>query len=482
MAKAVSYDEMDEMDRLLRGESIKQPESSGADYAMDETVVVPEAIKPYDLKETPLGGFARKNFNSMEQDNFDMIRTLNQDMETAAAKKAAAMDTDDHMMSMLARRANAQQLPARPSTGHDAEDFQKGLKKQMDELNASPADVAETDKLIAAFGPVLLSAAFGAPGGEAGVKAFDVGQKELDKSRTRITDDRKSKILGLGKQIEGTGNLLKAETERRKQDMDEQNKSLDRADKNVEFLANYSKWRTDNRLKDNSETQKRFLDQFNKGQENREKGILETTKVGENAAERDWKSSESAMDRSSAEKRAKFMAQAAKNRQMDRPPTEGMTASANAYSAMTKASQAFDRMKQDVGYIPSMSTKFFDTQKQLFERADRNMLMGDLLKQIPDAATRRQIQTELDWLAPKLRKESGAAISVGEFISEGNRYFPRRGDDDATQAEKLASRKQAVENFKVGAGRAPLPQIIQPELKPTSREDKLKRLKELEGK
>lgn len=67
-------------------------------------------------------------------------------------------------------------------------------------------------------------------------------------------------------------------------------------------------------------------------------------------------------------------------------------------------------------------------------------------KYVKDPAVRGAILAESRWIAAVLRKESGAAISQGEYLSMGTQYFPRAGDDEATlrMKEEARARKQAA--------------------------------------
>jgi hypothetical protein len=51
-----------------------------------------------------------------------------------------------------------------------------------------------------------------------------------------------------------------------------------------------------------------------------------------------------------------------------------------------------------------------------------------------------------------LRKESGAAISPGEFITAEKLYFPAPGDTPQIVRQKQAARQQAIAGIKAQAG------------------------------
>lgn len=50
-----------------------------------------------------------------------------------------------------------------------------------------------------------------------------------------------------------------------------------------------------------------------------------------------------------------------------------------------------------------------------------------------------------DWIRAKLRKESGAAISPEEFVTEYETYFPVRGDSEAVMRQKANKRRLATD-------------------------------------
>ncbi len=66
-------------------------------------------------------------------------------------------------------------------------------------------------------------------------------------------------------------------------------------------------------------------------------------------------------------------------------------------------------------------------------------------KYVDDPDVRGAILAESRWIAAVLRKESGAAISQGEYLSMGTQFFPRAGDDEATlkMKEEARARKEA---------------------------------------
>lgn len=64
-------------------------------------------------------------------------------------------------------------------------------------------------------------------------------------------------------------------------------------------------------------------------------------------------------------------------------------------------------------------------------------------------------QAKKNWMTANLRKESGAAISTGEFTTADKQYFPQPGDDPQTIENKKMARQAAELGMKVAAGPGP---------------------------
>jgi hypothetical protein len=58
----------------------------------------------------------------------------------------------------------------------------------------------------------------------------------------------------------------------------------------------------------------------------------------------------------------------------------------------------------------------------------------------------------INFITAVLRKESGAAISPGEFVTAERLYFPRPGDDDSVIKQKQRARELAIKAMKIQAG------------------------------
>lgn len=70
---------------------------------------------------------------------------------------------------------------------------------------------------------------------------------------------------------------------------------------------------------------------------------------------------------------------------------------------------------------------------------------------IPDEL-RSLLNAQLEFMTLTLRKESGAAISVGEFVNQEQRFFITPGDDPETIGQKRLLRQRAIDSFRTEAG------------------------------
>lgn len=121
-----------------------------------------------------------------------------------------------------------------------------------------------------------------------------------------------------------------------------------------------------------------------------------------------------------------------------KPPTASQYTIANYASRLSQANDVINSLTSDitssnpliytaVGYLPSFLQ---GSERQQYEQAKRNFATA------------------------VLRKESGAAISAGEFDTVDKQYFPQPGDSAETIAQKAANRQLVINNFTTEAGSA----------------------------
>lgn len=114
---------------------------------------------------------------------------------------------------------------------------------------------------------------------------------------------------------------------------------------------------------------------------------------------------------------------------------------------------------------PEQTKASMDTWDQRF---DRNLPDWAANKLVSDDFQSAK-QAQLDFLNAILRKESGAAISTGEYTNYAKQYFPQPGDSKAVVAQKAANREAALQGVQRSAG---------PSYKPVPVPDKAKDLYE----
>jgi len=79
-----------------------------------------------------------------------------------------------------------------------------------------------------------------------------------------------------------------------------------------------------------------------------------------------------------------------------------------------------------------------------------NMLPSSLGGQSPEEQS--LLQAKRNFITAVLRKESGAAISPGEFKTEEQKYFPQLGDSPQVIKQKADARELAIKAMKIQAG------------------------------
>lgn len=73
--------------------------------------------------------------------------------------------------------------------------------------------------------------------------------------------------------------------------------------------------------------------------------------------------------------------------------------------------------------------------------------MGDTINALSPAEQQQLTQAKRNFVTALLRKESGAAISTGEFATADRQYFPQVGDSPEVIAQKAQNRKLAIDGM-----------------------------------
>jgi hypothetical protein len=123
--------------------------------------------------------------------------------------------------------------------------------------------------------------------------------------------------------------------------------------------------------------------------------------------------------------------------------TESQGKALKAVQVSSQESKLYDSLVEDIDQedfadaINVISTTITDSSTPL---------TGELVNRlVVDPKIRRAITSEARWLGAILREESGAAISIDEYLTKGGAFFPRAGDDidqilDKDRARKIESR------------------------------------------
>jgi len=112
-------------------------------------------------------------------------------------------------------------------------------------------------------------------------------------------------------------------------------------------------------------------------------------------------------------------------------------AQSNAVSFAMRAQNALDNLAT----VPSISAYDY--------ASSRVPLAGNFMMSPQGQAA---ANSEKQFIAAVLRKESGAAISTGEYQTYGDQFFPRPGDSKDTLAQKARNRSVAIQGLMAQAG------------------------------
>jgi hypothetical protein len=98
-----------------------------------------------------------------------------------------------------------------------------------------------------------------------------------------------------------------------------------------------------------------------------------------------------------------------------------------------------------VGLVPFVGDKFTAATDDIF-----NVLPSILGGMSPEQ--QQVVNGRINFITAVLRKESGAAISPGEFVTAEKLYFPKPGDDATVIKQKQRARELAIKAMEIQAG------------------------------
>jgi len=349
-----------------------------------------------------------------------------------------------------------QDLPEYQRPDISYQDLLKDMKKEP-QTSGSP-DMATL--LINSFGPGLLGIATGGyAGADAAAGTQKFANEQQQKALDRAAKENQIRLAIEGKRLSGIGSIARAEGDINKAKFDKGmdvakfrqeafNKTMDREVDLYKSGKTSVKEFTDRA----AAISKEFADQTNKGITD-----IKTTEQKDLDAQNQMELEK--VKQEGALKRAKESIKA----RPQKSPTEFNYKSASNYSQAEGAERAYNKLVSDNNNIPpSLNSKFYTKFKSLAENTEGTTLLGNILSKANDAITQRQIQAEMDFIGPVLRQKSGSAVTVGEWLADGNTYFPRENNDDATISAKNASRKRALNGLKNSIGPAPIPENVDP--------------------
>jgi len=102
------------------------------------------------------------------------------------------------------------------------------------------------------------------------------------------------------------------------------------------------------------------------------------------------------------------------------------------------------RMKQSDAILDALATKGVQVG---VPGAGGNGAVGDTINALSPAEQQQLTQAKRNFVTALLRKESGAAISQGEFATADRQYFPQVGDSPEVIEQKAQNRKLAIDGM-----------------------------------
>lgn len=440
--------ELERLEQLLRSEApigaYRAPQrESVVEIIGDE--LAPHEIGPIfpvkDVPKTDRGEFVRQNINKILPEIEDISQKKRQEELLAKSGVVAGAEKLDTISEQFTQEI--ERYRSRPRL--EPVDWSSVEKNIMNTLSASenPEEIDRTTMLIEAFGPALLGVGFG---GQAGFKAAASTKDKLqDTIKDRLKSEYDAKRLrkeaaykgleALGKAKEGEARQIEAQAKR---DQDELNLITSIIDK---YGANTQK--SINLLQSiGSKAAEDAIDMMKKGIDVRIEGIKES--VDQDLEAEKMKAASIRTQKKAAEK----------------PATEGERKMAIYASQTETALNAYDNLiKRQKGEIPTRDSKLSRFMSALQQSSDpKAHLTYEMLAQyVADPKMLRTLNAELAVMNGILRAETGAAITVGEFLTRAPQLFPRSEDKtEKDLEEKRLKRKNALEALKLAAGRAPI--------------------------
>lgn len=114
--------------------------------------------------------------------------------------------------------------------------------------------------------------------------------------------------------------------------------------------------------------------------------------------------------------------------------------STNLNDSQSKSLLFGERMRQADKVLNDLSA----TNTTTSVPGSRTPVVGGIVNALSSDSQQKLNQAKLDFMTAVLRRESGAAISDGEYNNADKQYFPQVGDSKAVIAQKQANRQLAI--------------------------------------
>lgn len=146
--------------------------------------------------------------------------------------------------------------------------------------------------------------------------------------------------------------------------------------------------------------------------------------------------------------------------------TDGQYQAALYANSMMQSQAALEKMKQDrgMGVLPSAQSKFFQTLTDIDTGKFGNATVSSFIKEVARdnhsfaelKDIEDQITHEKNFIAGVMRKESGAAVTIPEWLDMRRRYFDIYGATPDQSKINSANRNSAMRQMKISAGPVPI--------------------------
>jgi hypothetical protein len=138
----------------------------------------------------------------------------------------------------------------------------------------------------------------------------------------------------------------------------------------------------------------------------------------------------------------------------DGKPVTGATKGQNPTESQSNAALYAARMQDAERVLEAQQGNYNRTGLAVSQAVQNVPGVGAVANAMTPAAAQQVDQAQRNFVNATLRRESGAAISNGEFQSAKKQYFPQPGDSPEVIAQKAQNRATAIQGISVASGPA----------------------------